>query len=360
MFRRFLSMLGLVAALAGNQAYAQPVGEMHRVTTSPSAAFRDEAHRPEVRMTIWYPASPDSVERPIVIVPESAPLIRIGQAAADAKLSPEGGRLPVILLSHGFGGTARIMGWFGIAMARNGYIVIAVDHPGNNSLDPITIAGASLFWQRADDLRAAFAAASADPIFGPRMDADRIGVAGMSAGGATALIAAGARADVARLMAFCQATPEDGVCRPQREFQIRPEDRAAFLSRPEVIAESEHAGDDRSVAGVRAVFLMAPAIIQGLAPDSLGRIHVPVALVLGDADVTAPPATNGVVAAQTIPGASLTVLPGVGHYDFLSPCTEAGRAAVALCQTAVPQTETHQRTIALATAFFGKALLVAH
>ena len=38
-------------------------------------------------------------------------------------------RQPVLLLSHGFGGTARIMGWFGIAMARAGYIVIAVDHP---------------------------------------------------------------------------------------------------------------------------------------------------------------------------------------------------------------------------------------
>ena len=51
----------------------------------------------------------------------------------------------MILLSHGFGGTARIMGWLGIPLARAGYVVIAVDHPGDNAIDPITVAGAILW-----------------------------------------------------------------------------------------------------------------------------------------------------------------------------------------------------------------------
>ena len=41
-------------------------------------------------------------------------------------------------------GTARIVGWFGIAMARDGYIVVAVDHPGNNAVDQMTVPGAAL------------------------------------------------------------------------------------------------------------------------------------------------------------------------------------------------------------------------
>ena len=59
----------------------------------------------------------------------------------DAAFAADRIRWPVILLSHGFGGTARIVGWFGIAMARDGYIVAAVDHPGNNAVDQMTVPG---------------------------------------------------------------------------------------------------------------------------------------------------------------------------------------------------------------------------
>ena len=71
----------------------------------------------------------------------------------DAAFAADRIRWPVILLSHGFGGTARIVGWFGIAMARDGYIVATVDHPGNNAADQMTVPGAALYWDRADDLR---------------------------------------------------------------------------------------------------------------------------------------------------------------------------------------------------------------
>jgi predicted dienelactone hydrolase len=83
------------------------------------------------------------------------------------------------------------MGWFGIAMARDGYVVVAVDHPGNNAVDQMTVPGAALYWDRADDLRAALEATERDPAIGPHMDLARLGVAGFSAGGFAALVAAG-------------------------------------------------------------------------------------------------------------------------------------------------------------------------
>ena len=85
-------------------------------------------------------------------------------------------------------------------------------------------------------------------------------------------------------------------------------------------------------------------------------MRVPVAIILGDADTVAPPSTNGLVAAKLISGAELRQLPGVGHYDFLSVCTEAGRAAVPLCRIGVDQSETHRAAIEAAEAFFTRKL----
>jgi predicted dienelactone hydrolase len=85
-------------------------------------------------------------------------------------------------------------------------------------------------------------------------------------------------------------------------------------------------------------------------------MKVPVAIILGDADPVAPPETNGLVAAKAIPHAELKVLPGVGHYDFLSTCTPAGVAAVPLCTAKVPQDQSHQAAVDMALAFFGRTL----
>jgi predicted dienelactone hydrolase len=187
----FAALVG--AALCAGAAQARTVGERHVLTTDRSAALRDAGHRPQVRVTIWYPAV-DIVEQRIDLGPPDRPLFEVGAVAPDAAFEDEHAR-PVILFSHGFGGTARMMAWFGAALARAGYVVIAVDHPGNNGIDTMTPAGAVLHWARADDLRAALQRVASDPVLGPHIDRSRVGVAGYSAGGFTALVASGARAD---------------------------------------------------------------------------------------------------------------------------------------------------------------------
>jgi predicted dienelactone hydrolase len=348
--------LGMLAILAAGDVLAAPVGETHRVTQEQTASLRDGKHRDELRITVWYPAAADAVERPLVAGPPDSPWFDIGTVAPDAAIAADGARRPVILLSHGYGGTARTMGWFGIAMARSGYIVVAVDHPGNNAIDEMTVAGATLWWDRAEDLRAALAAIERDPDLGAHVDPSRVGAAGLSAGGFTALVAAGARVDPPRFIRFCMAHPDDGVCRPQQEFRVTLEDRTKALAVPEVAAEAARAGDDHAVPSVRAAFAMAPALVQALDPDSLARMRAPVHIILGDADTVAPPMTNGLVAAAAIPNAELERLPRVGHYDFVAACTDAGRAALPLCKTDVPQADTHRRAIAAAEAFFSRSL----
>jgi predicted dienelactone hydrolase len=250
-----------------------------------------------------------------------------------------------------------MMGWFGTALARDGYIVVAVDHPGNNGRDTMTLAGATIIWERPEDLRAALAVVQKDALIGPHIDASRMGVAGFSLGGFTALVSGGAQVNIDRLITFCQAHADDPACRPQKEApDMTLEKRLRATEAPPLAALRAHANDDHSIPGVKAIFVIAPAPIQGIEPASLKSLKTPTAIVLGDVDPVAPPSTNGNVASQLLPNAMLTTLPNVGHYDFLGTCTDAGRKDVPLCAVNVPQDHTHETAIALAKAFFAKNL----
>jgi predicted dienelactone hydrolase len=343
---KYLFGAALLVLLSFQRAHADPVGETHRVTTEKTAVLRDAERRDQLRVTIWYPATKDSVEQPLVIGPPDKPLFEVGSVAFDAPFADRGSR-PILLLSHGFGGSARIMGWFGIAMARAGYVVIAVDHPGNNSMDAMTTAAAMLPWDRAEDLRSALAAAEHDPVIGPHLDKTRVGAAGLSAGGYTALVAAGARPDPDpdHYVAFCAENPDDGVCRPKT------------LDSPEIAAERARAGEGHTLPEVQAAFVMAPGLVRTLDPASLLAIRTPVCIMLGDEDKDVSPAKNGLIAAKAIPGATLLRLPGVGHYDFVADCTDAGRATFPQwCTFSAPQADTHRQAIAAAQEFFARTL----
>lgn len=350
----------LIASLAWSWASsAKPVvGETHRTTTQPSAAVRDAQHRSELRVTIWYPAKTGSLASPLEIGPPGDPIFRVGSVAADAPFAdgPPGERHPVILLSHGFGGTARVMGWFGIAMAAEGYVVIAVDHPGNNGIDPMTVPGATLWWERAEDLKRAFDVIENDPELGPHMDKTRVGAAGFSAGGFTALVLGGARVNRTQYLDFCHSHPDDGVCRPQVEFSVTEADFKHALEDPAMAAIEAHGPDDHSLPAIKAVFAMAPALVQALTPESLRAIKRPVTIVAGEADTVAPPDTNARVAAKAIPNAQLRLLPKAGHYAFLSTCTAFGIANVPVCAQAGPQDHAHRLAIDEAKALFGRTL----
>lgn len=354
LLRLFLLMASLMGIACSSTAWAA-VGQRQLVTTEPTASLRDAQHRSTLRITVWYPAAPDARENPLVIGPPDRPLFDVGTVALDAAFAKDE-QYPTILLSHGFGGSARMMGWFGIAMARRGYVVAAVDHPGNNDLDELTMAGAILWWDRVEDLRSALDAIGKDRTIGPRLDRGRLGVAGFSAGGFAALAAVGARPDPLRFLRFCRNNPEDGDCQPDEEFAATMEERAQALARPEFSADVARASEDHTIAELRAAFAIAPAWVQSFEPASLSSIRVPVHIAQGDSDAVEPPKATGLAAAVAIPQARIDLLPGVGHYDFLSTCTEAGRIAIPACASAHHQEEAHRQAISAAEGFFGRFL----
>jgi predicted dienelactone hydrolase len=351
LFHLLAASLVALAFAAPARAAEFPVGERHLEAPDATAALRDADHRPTVRVTVWYPAADGVQEQSLDIGPPGKPLFFVGEAAPDAAFA-DARRRPVILFSHGYGGSARMMAWFTTVLAQQGYVVIAVDHPGNNSVDKMTVPGAVMFWDRPGDLEAALDRAKDDPVIGPHLDLRRLAVAGFATGGYAALEAAGARTDLARLQTFCAAHPDDGICKPQPELPVTRDEATAALASPELSAEAARAGGDHSIRGVRAVFTMAPAFVQAFDPASLAALSVPVGIILGEADPVAAPHFNGGAAARALPRVQFKTLPGVGHYDFISTCSDAARAKFAMCQTAVPQGQTHFAALQMALNFF--------
>jgi len=343
----------IASSAAPLSAWAHPVGEAHRTIALASAAARHIDHRATMDVTIWYPAAPGSQESPEVIGPADKPVFRVAMVSDDAP--PVTGRRPVILLSHGFGGSARIMGWLGAALARDGYVVISVDHPGNSDGDMSDI-GSIAWWERPRDMIAALQAIELDVRLGPLIDPNSIGSAGFSIGGMTALALAGARIDPANYDRFCAANPEDGVCQKPAERKDQPDiSRAEGVKLLGLTEAQAHAGDGTAVPNLKAAFAIAPPA-QQLAQDSLRDIHIPVVIMTGDRDTVVPPRHHAEPAVRVIPGAKLVIVPGAAHYTFLATCTDTARGNGGACDHAPVQDAAHRQAIAEALALFRRTL----
>ena len=307
--------------------------------------------------TVWYPAAAATRMAPQVLGPPDAPLFALGEWAVDA--APAGGRFPLIVLSHGTGGSAEIMGWLASGLAQRGYVVAAVNHPGNNALEEYTAEGFLVWWERARDLTTVINFVLRDPAFSAALDPRRIGAIGFSLGGYTMFEIAGARTDPARFQEYCRSAEAEGCADPPEFPNLFARWAGLQKSSPPLQAATRRAGDSYRDPRVRAAFAIAPALGPALIPDSLRRISIPIHILAGDADRVVPARANAQRLAQLTPGATSTSLPAAGHYTFLAACTDAGRRAQPqLCADAagIDRDSIHQRTIDLAAAFFERTL----
>lgn len=164
----------------------------------------DHRARP-LAASIWYPAANPTYRAPVgdslIFNPSFA---FIGPAVAD-------GKHPLVLLSHGSGGSADTLGWLTCGLVARGAIVLAVDHPGSTTGDSSPRRSVDL-WARANDLSSALDMILADPAFAPFVDEKKIGLVGFSLGGSTALALAGVRFDGKAQDKYCAAKPEAADC----------------------------------------------------------------------------------------------------------------------------------------------------
>lgn len=280
-------------------------------------------------------------------------------------LSPAQRRYPVVLLSHGTGGAASGFDWLARALALRGFIVIAANHHGNTAMERYRPEGFLAMWERPRDLSLLLDHLAAHPDFADRLDLDRIGVGGFSAGAYTATALLGA------VTLFSQFRPRNAADAAQinpgattplpsgpREFP----GLAAHL--PRLLAESavfraswERMSADYRDPRIKAALLCAPGRpVRSFSEESLAAIDVPALVVAAADDTVAPAADCAIWLQQRLARSRIEMLgPGTGHYVFLPEATPIGRrTAPDICVDApgVDRRRIHAGIIAAAAALF--------
>jgi predicted dienelactone hydrolase len=124
---------------------------------------------------------------------------------------PEPSAHPLAVLSHGYGGSWRNLNWLASAMARQGFIVAAPDHPGTTTFNRDSVQAAKL-WERPHDLSRVIDVLTADSGVAGQVDASRIAAIGHSLGGWTVAALAGGRFDTKRFRTDCTKHTSPRAC----------------------------------------------------------------------------------------------------------------------------------------------------
>lgn len=253
----------------------------------------DPGH-PPIAAAIWYPTSAK---------PGFALLGMSGErVASDGPV--DGASLPLVIISHGTGGSATSQADTAVALAENGFVVIAPTHTGDNVRDQSDVGKPDWLLNRSRQLSRVLDMALGSWKDRSHLDPKRIGVFGFSAGATTALISIGGTPDLSRIWTQCSAHPEF-VCQLTSAKTYRNAPPEAWQADPRI----------------RAAVLAAPGLGFTFVPGGLSNVRVPVQLWMGANDQTVPPPTNGELIASALPKPPEThIVPGAVHYSFLMPC----------------------------------------
>lgn len=288
-------------------------------------------------------------------------MTRIGlyEVAAGMEAAVADGRKPLLIVSHGQGGSA--LGHHDLAsfLAANGYIVASLEHPRDNVRDGSGVGTPDVLLGRPRQVSALIDALQADGRWGPRIDTDRIGVAGFSMGGYTSLALMGARPDFLRLLEMCKDGVEPGVCAllAEKGATLDPETpiEAYVASLQTSVREAGTLSDPR----IKAAFVMAPMALVFDA-KSLEGVTGPVYLHYGTADRMLAPSRNADNLIKWLPGlAGRTAIVGSDHWVYLAPCSsELAAAAPEICHDApgIDRAALHVQIGEAALAFFNASL----
>jgi predicted dienelactone hydrolase len=298
----------------------------------------DDPARP-LEATVWYPALAGGEPR------VEYPIFGVGQALADAVPDTAGAPYPLIVFSHGFGGTRHQSTFFTEHLASHGFVVMAVDHPGTslaaigtgrqgglgNLLDLGTVTDA-IFTDFAlrplDVIRQLDAAArltAPGGVLEGLIDVERAAVTGHSFGGYTAVAAGGARLDFGALRDWCNANLL-GPDRPLLVCLFRTAE--ATVARVRGLGlESQALFPPTTDTRLKAVVALAPWNGPIFGETGLAALTVPTMVIVGSADRLTPAWRDADAIYEGIGSETrmLVTLEYAGHLVFVGPCPpEAG------------------------------------
>jgi predicted dienelactone hydrolase len=243
---------------------------------------------------IWYPSEAPTASQQLGAYTQSV--------AAGGPIA--GRNLPLILMSHGSGGSFEGHYDTAIALAEAGFVVAAVTHTGDNYRD---WSGFTHIENRPRHIKVLVDYMLATWPQHDFIDARRIGMFGFSAGGFTALVALGAVPDMRKVAPYCVAHPDEWPCQKAKEYPARPS------APPEDFVHD---------ARIKAAVIAAPALGFVFSPEGLSTVTAPIQLWRGDSDEILPqPRHAQVVYDGLAVKPDYRVVPNAGHFAFLAPCT---------------------------------------
>jgi predicted dienelactone hydrolase len=294
----------------------------------------------------------DSGGMPITLVyPTAAPVqpvisgpFTIQAAVNAAPLPAEPASRRLIVLSHGTAGSALPDHELAATLARAGFVVAQPLHGGDNHKD-FSRAGPESWLTRPQEVTQTIDALAQDALLGPQLDLRRVGVHGMSAGGVTGLVLAGAQWRMLDVVTHCaQNLQEDiGFClnglaqqpvqqaiRKSQYMLARALNEGNAPARMKTLHGGKSPGDasagpaePRPDPRVAAVSLLVP-LSAVFTAESLARITIPVGLTTAGSDqVLLPRFHSQRVLQHCKTCVTLSDHPEAGHFDWLAPWPQA-------------------------------------
>jgi predicted dienelactone hydrolase len=250
---------------------------------------------------IWYPSKDPTTPQRLGLFEQT---VANGGAVA-------GRGLPLIVMSHGTGGSFEGHYDTALALAEAGLVVAAVTHTGDNYRDRTQV---SRLENRPHHIKVLIDHMLASWQHRDTIDPSRIGMFGFSAGGFTALVAIGGTPDMSTVAPYCAAHPDEWSCRLIKEGDISVSANTTGQSTTVL----DWVQDPRIAAAVIA----SPALGYAFSAKSLSAVTVPIQLWRGDSDEILPhPNYAQAVYDRLSVKPECHVVPNAGHFAFLAPCT---------------------------------------
>ncbi|VBB08128.1 chlorophyllase [Lucifera butyrica] len=246
-----------------------------------SVELADEQSGVLFPMTVFFPTfTPGKTER---LGPYSVDI------AKDAE--PKEGVFPLILISHGSGGSHLLYRTLAHHLARNGFIVGMPEHPFNNRSNNTLVNTVENLTNRPRHIRTAINWFYDSRKFARFVKPDSVAIIGHSMGGYTALALVG-------------GVP---ISRPNESSDHQPH----LIS---VIPDCR----------VRALVLLAPASVWFMAQGALSGVNIPILMLTGEKDEYTP-SFHARIILEGVPDKTKIqhrVIKNAGHFSFLSPFPE--------------------------------------
>jgi predicted dienelactone hydrolase len=251
-----------------------------------------------LNVAVWYPT--ESTSKPALMG------FIVQFVANDAPVF--GTSLPLIVISHGSGGGPGSHADTALALASAGFVVVAPMHTGDNYADPSAVGTPTWLTSRSRHVPIVIDYFLTTWPDHARIDAQKIGMFGFSAGAFTTLTTIGATPDLALIARHCATTPEF----------------ACQLWNPvgkEIPMPESFAHDTR----VKAAVIAAPGYGFTFVSNGLAKVVVPVQIWSGAKDSNVPTVSNAAPVQVALGAkAELRIVPGAGHFSFLVPCGLVG------------------------------------